>query len=185
MKYTIAALLALMPLAAGAADYKLSDEGDFVPAGHRVEFADRFGWRRYQVNFDFALDRSGRALSKESRLEISIAKRDGKNWRYSCRAQGRNALSANVNYLQGKGISVVAECRIAENEFAKAVDLDQEDVGAPTLVFHAVIRDGKVMPGAQRGLYFLSGGQIESSELNAYASRDNDPSNLAVLFQSN
>lgn len=185
MKLTIAVLIAWMPLAAGAAEYKLADEGDFVPAGHRVEFADRFGWRRYKVNFDFSLDRSGRTLAKESRLEISIAKRDGKTWKYSCRGQGKHALSANVNYLQGKGISVVAECRIAEDDFAKAVDLDQEDVGAPTLVFHAVIREGKVVAGAQRGLYFLSGGQIESSELNAYASRDNDPSNLAVLFQSN
>ena len=70
-------------------------------------------------------------------------------------------------------------------DFDKAVGLDKDDVGLPTLVFQAMIQDGRVTPGAQRGLAFLPAGQIESSELNSYACLNDDPTNLAVVFRSN
>ena len=114
-----------------------------------------------------------------------VTKRDGKKWDFTCKAKGNSPLTANINYLFGKGISVVSECRIPEKEFAKAVDLDAQDVGLPNLVFQVVIQDGEVRPGAQRGLYFVPGGQIESSELNAYAMNNEDPTSLAVVFRSN
>jgi hypothetical protein len=183
-RYLIAALV-LLPALAHAEKYTVRDEGDFAPAGHRVEFADRYGWRSYHVDFDFGLDDKSRMLTKDSRLTVKIVKRDGKEWTYTCKAKGQVPMTANVNFMYSQGISVVAECRIPEKEFAKAVDLDPQDVGLPNLVFQANIQDGEVRPGAQRGLYFMAGGQIESSELNAYASADNDPSNLAVVFRSN
>lgn len=185
MKTALLALLILSPLAAGASDYSLKDEGDFVPAGRRVEFYDQYGWQNYKVSFDFGLDAGGKALSKESKLDLRITMRGGKVWNYSCRGRGRNALAANVNFLSGKGISIVAECKIDGEAFADAVGLHKDDVGMPNFVFQAVIQNGEVHPGAQRGLYFAPGGQIDSSELNAYAARDEDPSNLAVLFRSN
>lgn len=185
MKLSLIAALLLLPALCSAEKYSVRDEGDFAPAGHRVEFADRYGWRSYKVDFDFGLDETNRLLTKDSRLTVKIEKRDGKTWTYSCKARGGNAMTANINFLFGQGISVVAECRIPEKEFAKAVELDAQDVGLPNLVFQAMIQDGAVRPGAQRGLYFMAGGQIESSELNAYASADADPSNLAVVFRSN
>lgn len=185
MKKTIFAVLMLVPMALRAAEYSIQDAGDFVPVGLRVEFADRFGWESYKVKFDFGLETSGRALSKDSKLTLKITKRDGKEWQYSCKAKGRRALAANVNFLHGKGISVVAQCRIAQDDFAEVVGLDGEDVGLPTLVFHAVIQDGQISPGAQRGLYFLPGGPIASSVLNEYASSSDDASSLTVLFRSN
>ncbi len=185
MKLTMLAMLLLMPATSFAEKYSVKDEGDFMPAGQRIEFADRYGWRNYHVDFDFALDASGRALSKNSKLTVHIVKRDGKTWNYTCKAKGGSPLIANINYLFGKGISVVSECRIPEKEFAKAVDLDAQDVGIPNLVFQVVIQDGEVKPGAQRGLYFIPGGQIESSELNAYAMNNEDPTSLAVVFRSN
>jgi hypothetical protein len=185
MKSTIiAAVLLLAPALCRAEKYSLRDEGDFAPAGHRVEFADRYGWRGYHVDFDFGLDEAGRVLSKDSRLTVKIVKRDGRTWTYTCKAKGSNPMFANINFLYSAGISVVAECRIPEKEFAKSVDLDPQDVGLPNLVFQAMIQDGKVRPGAQRGLYFVAGGQIESSDLNAYAAADSDPSNLSVVFRS-
>ncbi len=179
------AFLLLLPAVGFAEKYSVRDEGDFMPAGHRVEFADRYGWRNYSVAFDFGLDQGGRALSRQSKLTVSIAKRDGKSWSYTCKAKGKAPLSANINFLYGRGISVVAECRIPEKEFAKAVELDPQDVGLPNFVFSAVIQDGEVKAGAQRGLYFMSGGQIESSELNVYAANNADPSSLAVVFRNN
>jgi hypothetical protein len=183
-KMSLLAALLLMPALVRAEKYSVRDEGDFAPAGHRVEFADRFGWRSYHIDFDFGIDEGSRSLSRDSRLKILVKKRDGSEWNYVCRTKG-SALGANINYVFNHGISVVAECRIPEKEFAKAVDLHPEDVGLPNLVFQAWIRDGQVHPGAQRGLYFVAGGQIESSTLNAYASAENDPSNLAVVFRSN
>ena len=185
MKNAILTVLMMLPAAAGATEYSLKDAGDFAPAGQRVEFADRFGWEKYKVDFEFSLDSSGRALSKDSKLALVITKRNGKTWDYTCKAKGKNALGANINFIHGKGISVVAECRIAEDDFAKAVGLDKDDVGAPSLVFHAMVADGKVEPGAQRGLYFLPSAQIESSDLNVYAAHGSDPSDLAVVFRSN
>lgn len=184
MKTAILAVLMLLPGLVRAEKYSLKDEGDFAPLGQRVEFADRYGWRRYQVDFDFGLDESNRSLSRGSKLHVKILRRDGSSWKYTCKAKNE-ALTANVNYIHGRGISVVVDCRISQKEFAKAVDLDKDDVGFPTLVFHAMIQDGQVTAGAQRGLYFTPGGQLQSSEMNAYAAVSEDPTNLAVVFRSN
>ncbi len=186
MKKAIISILVLSfcaPLARAGEKFSLKDEGDFFPVGHRVEFADRYGWRNYSVEFDFSLD-GARRLSKDSKLTIEVFKRDGDTWKYTCRARGRDRIIANINYLHGKGISVVAECRIDEEDFAQAVGLHKDDVGSPQLVFQALIKNGRVHAGAQRGLYFILSGDFSSSELNAYASVDHDPSNLAVPFRS-
>jgi hypothetical protein len=183
MKLTLLAVLLLVPGLVRAEQYRVKDKGDFAPAGARVEFADRYGWRGYSVDFEFGLDDDRKTISKGSRLKVVIDRRDGSRWTYTCKAKGKDAMTANVNFMFGQGISVVADCRIPERRFAKAVDLDAEDVGFPNLVFQAVIRDGKVFPGAQRGVYFVPGGQIESSDLNAYASSGQD--GLAVVFRSN
>lgn len=184
MKKALLAVLMLVPGLCFAERYSLRDGGDFAPVGYRVEFADRYGWRSYTVDFDFGLENGSRTLSKDSKLTLKIARRDGSTWTYTCKSKGKDNIYANINFLYGKGISVVAECRIPEKTFAKAVDLDPQDVGQPNFVFQAMIQDGEVRPGAQRGLYFLPGGQLEASELNAYAGA-NDPTNLAVLFRSN
>ncbi len=186
MKRTIISLLALAfcaQFAHAGAEYSIEDKGDFFPVGHRVEFADRYGWRSYSVKFDFSLD-GRRRLSKDSKLTIEVKKRDGDTWEYTCRARGRDGIIANINYLHGKGISVVAECRIDREDFADAVGLHKDDVGTPNLVFHALVKNGKVRIGAQRGLYFIPSGDFSSSELRTYASADHDPSNLAVPFRS-
>lgn len=185
MKLPMLAALVLLPRLSFAESYSIKDEGDFATAGQRVEFADRFGWRSYKVDFRFGLDAGSRALTRDSKLTVKIVKRDGKTWSYTCKAKGGQPMTANINFLYGQGISVVAQCRISEKDFAKAVDLDKDDVGIPNLVFQAMIQDGRVRTGAQRGLYFLPGGQIESSELNAYAAANDDPSSLAVVFRSN
>lgn len=182
MKIAILSLMLAAP-AAQAAQYNIEDSGDFAPAGHRVEFADRFGWESYSVRFDFGLD-EGRTLSKKSSLSIKVNKRGGGSWTYQCAGKGESRLAANINYIHAKGISVVAECRIATAEFAEAVGLHPDDVGVPNLVFHAVIQDGEVRSGPQKGLYFLPSGVVESSVLNPYATPEDDPSNLAVLFRS-
>jgi hypothetical protein len=185
MRKALLALLLLLPATAFAEKYKLKDAGDFMPTGHRIEFADRYGWRTYAVDFDFSLDQAGRSFSPESKLKLKITMRDGKTWDYTCKGKGDQPLTANINYLFNQGISVVAQCRIPEKKFAKAVGLDPDDVGQPTLVFQAMIQDGEVRPGAQRGLYFVPNAQIESSELNAYAASNDDPTSLAVVFRSN
>lgn len=178
------AVFLLAPGACFAERFSLKDAGDFAPVGYRVEFADRYGWRSYQVQFDFGIDSGTRSLTKDSKLKLEIHRRDGSKWSYACKSSARrDAIYANINFLYGKGISVVAECRIPEKAFAKAVDLDAQDVGQPNLVFQAMIQDGEVSVGAQRGIYFLPGGQLEASELNAYAA-SNDPTNLAVVFRS-
>lgn len=186
MKIVVAvlAVVALLPSLARAQRYRLRDSGDFAPVGYRVEFADRYGWQGYQADFDFGLRAGGRALTKDSKLTVKITRRDGSTWKYTCKAKGRDPMWANINYLFGRGISVVAECRIPEKKFAKAVGLSPDDVGVPNLVFEATIKDGEVTPGAQRGVYFLPGGQIETSDLATYANA-NDPTNLAVIFRSN
>ena len=185
MRLPILAALVLLPSLSFAESYSIKDEGDFAPLGQRVEFADRFGWLSYKVDFHFNLDSASRSLTRDSKLTIHIVKRDGRTWSYTCKAKGGAPMTANINFLYGQGISVVAQCRIAEKDFAKSVDLDKDDVGIPNLVFQALIKDGKVSAGAQRGLYFLPGGQIESSDLNAYAAANDDPSSLAVVFRSN
>ena len=183
MKLTLLAVLLAVPGFCAAEKYSLKDSGDFAPVGQRVEFADRYGWRGYRVEFDFGLLDGGRALTRDSKLTVRIARRDGSEWSYTCKAKGRDPMTANINFVYGKGISVVAECHIPEKEFAKSVDLHPDDVGRPNLVFQALIQDGQITPGAQRGVYFLQAGQIESSDLNAYALNGQD--GLAVVFRSN
>lgn len=173
----------LSPAGASAEKYSYKEEGDFAPAGHRVEFYDRYGWRSYEVKFTFGFDASARQLTRESKLELKVKRRKGGSWSHACRNKGRESIYANVNYLFGKGISIVAECRIPPEDFAEAVGLGEEDVGQPHLVFHVLIEEGKVRPGAQRGVYFAPGGQIESSELAAYAAEHDDPTSLAVVFR--
>src|SRR5689334_20840280 len=94
-------ILAAAASNASAANYTVSDVGDFAPAGHRVEFADRFGWDHYKVKFDFGLD-EGRTLSKKSNLVFEVTKRDGSTWKYACKAKGSNPLVANINYIHMK-----------------------------------------------------------------------------------
>ena len=146
-----------------AASYSIIDKGDFAPTGQRVEFADLYHWKNYEVQFDFGLDLNQRVLSGDSKLKLRIVKIDGKTWTYTCKAKGKQPLVANTNFIIGKGVSVVAQCRIPENEFAKAVDLHADDVGLPTFVFQVMVEDGQAVSGAQRGFYFNPGGQIESS----------------------
>jgi hypothetical protein len=182
MRAAILAALLAVPGYCGAASYTLKDKGDFEPTGRRVEFADRYGWQSYEARFDFELDEGGRSLTRGSKLTIRIKRRDGGDWSYKCKAKGSDAMTANVNFVPGRGLSIVAECRIPERDFAKAVDLHADDVGRPVLVFQAIVQDGQVKAGSQRGVYFLPGGQIESSDLNAYASSSLD--GLAVVFRS-
>ncbi len=185
MKTAILSLfVSLLGAAAGATQFSIEDSGDFLPTGQRVEFADRYGWKQYHIRFDFGLEAGGRSLTKDSKLTVRIERREGKDWVYSCRARGRDGLWANINFLHGKGISVVAECRIDSDDFAKAVDLEAEDVGIPNLVFHAIVQSGQARPGAQRGLYIIPSGQFETSSLNAYASMADDPSSPSVVFRS-
>jgi len=179
MKALLACVLLSLPALAGAETYRLREEGDFVAAGYRLEAYDRFGWRAYRVSFDFGLDPATRTLSRGSTLKLELARRKGGAWSYTCKAKRERELSANVNFLYGTGISVVASCRLPAAKFAKAVGLDPEDVGQPTLVFEALIQGGQVTPGAQRGMSFAA--VPASSELAPYAAAP-DAEGLAVLF---
>ncbi len=184
MKRLVLAVLFLVPGMARAERYFLHDAGEFQPFGYGVEFYDRFGWRSYQVDFDFDLDIANLTLGRDSRLKLRIDKRGGGHWDYSCKTGGRRSLNANVNALYGQGISVVADCRIDNRSFAKAVALDPEDVGSPQLVFQALVNNGRVLPGAQRGIDLRAGGPGTASELRPYVLANDDPAGLAVVFQS-
>lgn len=179
MRRALAVLLVLWPAPASAETYRLREEGDFSPAGYRVELYDRYGWRAYRVDFDFGLDPASRTLSRGSTLTLKLARRKGGAWSYTCKAKRERELTANVNFVYGAGISVVASCRLPPQKFAKAVDLDAEDAGQATLVFEAVIQEGKVSPGAQRGIALAAVPQ--SSDLSAYAFPP-DAGSFAVLF---
>lgn len=186
MKKRILLLTALLLPGAGFAEkFAVTDKGDFAPAGQRVEFADRFGWARYEAKFDFGLEDGNVRLSRKSKLELKVVMVDGRTWKYACRAKDKQPLSARVHYLYGKGMSVQAECRVPRKEFAKAVGLDPEDVGSPSLVFQVVVENGAARAGAQRGFYFLPAVPVQSSDLNAYAALGEAPSSLAVAFRSN
>jgi hypothetical protein len=186
MRGSVLAVLLAFPALASARTYSLSDSGDFAPAGLRVEFADRYGWTGYKARFDFGLDEERQALSADSKLSVEITKRDGSSWSYSCKAKKKNELSAGVNRSLGGGYLVVARCVIPESKFAKAVNLDAEDVGRPALVFEAIVQDGSARAGAQRGIEFMPGAGIESSDLSAYAQAATaDLTGLAVVFKSN
>ena len=156
------------------------DAGGFDVAGKTVEFPDRFGWRGYEAEFMFSFGDDG-ALSDVSRLNVVIHRRGGGKWKYSCRASSGD-LSTRVVPLGGR-VSVIAECRVKPKAFAKAVDLDPEDVGAPAFVFEAVIENGQARAGGQRGLRFRPGYPVASVDLGAFASSP-DAGGLAVLFRA-
>lgn len=174
---TLVVLLASPVLAAQRVTVR--DAGGFDPAGRTVEFPDRFGWRGYEAEFSFAFDEDG-ALSGASRLDLVIARRGGTKWKYSCRAS-REDLTARVVPLGGR-VSVVAECRVRPKDFAKAVDLHPDDVGAPVFVFEAVIENGQARAGGQRGLRFRPDAPVGSLELSPFAAFP-DAAGLAVVFR--
>lgn len=182
MRPALLALLLSVPALCRAETYRIKDQGDFQPQGQAVEFADRFRWQSYSVDFKLELENGAHALARGSKLWLKIVRRDGSKWSYTCKAKGRSPMTANINFLYGSGVSVVAECRIPPKDFADAVDLDQEDVGAPILVFQVNVNEGKAAPGAQRGIAFDAAAPIEASELNAYAAAAQD--SLAVVFHS-
>jgi len=184
MKRLLLAALLSLPGLARAHEYQLRDAGEFFPQGQRVEFYDRFGWRSYEVDFDFGLDEGGRALAKGSRLFVRIVKRDGSRWDYSCKAAGSRPMGANINALYDGRVSVVVECPIDAKSFAKAVDLRPEDVGAPALVFQAIVQGGQASPGAQRGIVLPPAAQSWATELSPYLAASEDAGGLAVVFQS-
>lgn len=173
-----AVLLAVPALASERATVR--DAGGFDPAGRTVEFPDRFGWKSYEAEFSFSLD-DERGLASGSRLDIVIVRRGGGKWKYTCRA-GSDELTARVVPLDGR-TSVIAECRVKPRAFAKAVDLDADDVGAPVFVFEAVLEGGKARAGGQRGLRFRPGAPVASIDLSPYAASP-DAAGLAVVFRA-
>ena len=187
----VAALLLLLCAAPSRASetYTVTDKGGFGGTGRFIEFADRYGWESYEVKYRLELDASSRKLGEDSLLTLSIKKKDGKTWKYRCRVEsdaetGRLGLWANINNLYGRGTSVLTECRVDAHKFAKFVGLDADMVGSPTLVFHATVNGGEAKPGIQKGIYFLSSGEVEGGPLSQYLNRSGDPSDLAVVFAS-
>ena len=181
---SFAAVLVLSVSASAAEKYRVKDSGGFGPTGRYIEFASRYGWKAYEVDFKFGVDWDRRVLSEKSKLTVKITKNDGKTWKYKCRAKDRREMWANINKLYGKGISVLTECRIDPKDFGKAVGLDYDLVGEPTLVFQVMIKNEEAEAGVHKGMYFLSAGQIAASPMNQYATKIDDPSNLGVLFSS-
>ncbi len=177
------ALISILLLAApapAAERVTVRDSGGFDPAGRTVEFPDRFGWKSYEAEFSFALDED-HGLASGSRLDIVIHRRGGGKWKYSCRS-GSEELTARVVPLGGR-TSVIAECRVKPRAFAKAVDLDADDVGAPTFVFEVVLEGGTARAGGQRGLRFRPGAPVASIDLSPYAATP-DAAGLAVVFRA-
>ena len=163
--------------------YVVKDQGIFGATGRFVEFADRYGWQSYEIDFDFRFDAQAGELSRKATLDLAIHKNDGGEWSYRCRGS-RGDLLSNINPIYGRGVSIVVQCRVDPRKLAKAIGLDSDMVGEPTLVFQVNIQDGKAEAGVQKGLYFLAAGQIEGSEMNQYATRTPDLSELSVLFSS-
>jgi opacity protein-like surface antigen len=186
MKRALKALILTLIFAAPAAaeKHQVKDEGGFAATGRFVEFQSRYSWQKWKIDFDFNIDPTKRKLSRKSKLKLKITRRNGRTWSYTCKAKREGEMWANINRLYGKGTSAVVQCRIPPKKFAKAVGLDRDLVGEPTLVFQVMINNGKARAGVQKGLYFLVGGQIEASPMNQYASQSGDPSNLGVLFAS-
>lgn len=160
--------------------HTVRDSGGFDPAGRTVEFPDRFGWTGYEAEFSFSFADDG-TLSPGSRLNLVIKRRGGGKWKYSCRASDE-AMSARVVPLGGR-TSVIAECRVKPRAFAKAVDLDPDDVGAPVFVFEAVIENGAARAGGQRGLRFRPDAPVASLDLSPFAYSP-DAAGLAVVFRA-
>ena len=182
------AVLALAVLASGASAsedrYEVKDRGGFGATGRLVEMATRFGWDSYEVNFDFGLEPTQRALTRDSVLKLTIVRRDGSKWSTKCKAKHADQMWSNVNRLYSKGVSIVTECRVSPREFGKLVKLDEGLVGEPTLVFQALVKNGNAEAGLQKGFYFLSAADIEAGELASFATRESDPAALGVVFNS-
>jgi hypothetical protein len=172
------ALLLTSPAFAGER-MTVKDAGGFDPAGRTVEFPDRFGWVRYEADFSFSFADDG-TLAPASRLNIVISRRGGGKWKYSCRASSDD-LTTRVVPLEGR-VSVIAECRVRPRAFAKAVDLDPDDVGAPLFVFEAVVERGVARAGGQRGLRFRPDAPVASLDLSPFAASP-DAAGLAVVFR--
>jgi len=179
-KRALIGLLLLSSPAFAGERMTVRDAGGFDPAGRTIEFPDRFGWRGYEAEFSFSFAGDGK-LSGGSRLNISIARRRGGKWKYSCRASS-GELATRVVPLGGR-VSVIAECRVKPKAFAKAVDLDPEDVGAPVLVFEAVVEHGLARAGGQRGLRFRPDFPVASVDLSPFAANP-DAGGLAVVFRA-
>ncbi|MCX5790347.1 MAG: hypothetical protein NTX64_17845 [Elusimicrobia bacterium] len=174
----------LSPSAWASTRYTVSDKGLFAPTGRSVEFSDRFGWVSYEAKFKFGIDVNARSLSPDSTLDLTVRRTDGTSWSYRCKARDPREMRANINSIYGRGTLVVVECRVRADKFASAVGLDGDMVGSPTLVFSAWLRDGKVETGSQKGFYFLNSAQIGSSVMAQYATENDDPSELAVIFST-
>ena len=173
-------LLLLSSPAIASERMTVRDAGGFDPAGRTIEFPDRFGWRGYEAEFSFAFAGDG-TLADGSRLNIAIARRGGGKWKYSCRSSS-GELTTRIVPLGGR-VSVIAECRVKPKAFAKAVDLDPEDVGAPSFVFEAVVEGGRARAGAQRGLRFQPNAPVASIDLGPFAANP-DAGGLAVVFRA-
>lgn len=186
MKRSIIALAFLLCAAGSvhAERYQVQDEGGFGFTGRRIEFANRYGWKSYKVDYDLDLDVAARRLNRRANLKITITRNDGSTWSYKCKAKDDARMWANVNKMYGKGVSVLTECRVPPKKFAKAVGLDADLVGDPTLVFHVMVNGNEAHAGVQKGFYFEEAGQIEASTMRQYVTLHGDPSELGVLFAS-
>ncbi|MFC1680140.1 hypothetical protein ACFL2T_08035, partial [Elusimicrobiota bacterium] len=138
----VAAVLSLAAPASAADKYTVTDKGGFGSTGRLVEFASRYGWHSYEVDFDFGVDLSERRLTRKSKLTVKIQRNDGSTWKYRCRAKDQRWMWANINRLYDKGISVLTECRIDPDDFAEAVDLESDLVGDLFLVQQGAVGGG-------------------------------------------
>ncbi len=179
MKALLLSALLAAPAAAGER-LVVKDAGGFDPAGRGAEFADRFGWTGYEAEFSFSLEDG--ALADTSRLEIAIARRGGSKIRFTCRTSKEDLAARVVPGLGGR-VSVIAECRVKPKAFAKAVDLDAEDVGAPAFVFEAVLEGSSARAGGQRGLRFRPDRPVAALALGPYA-ENAEAAGLAVVFSA-
>jgi len=182
--FAVCACIALAGSAAAAERFSVTDKGGFGNTGRLVEFANRYAWQSYEIKYEFGLDMESRSLTRKSQLNLTVHRTDGSKWEYRCRASEAGAMWANVNMIYGKGVSVLTECRISPKKFAKAVTLNEELVGEPTLVFHVMIKDGQATAGLHKGFYFTGDSEIAAGGMNQYATEGADPSNLGVLFAS-
>lgn len=177
-------VLGLAPCAM-AERYTVTDEGGFGDTGRFIEFADRYGWKSYEIKYNLKLDSAGRRVEDGSTLDLAIHKNDGSRWRYRCRTSSESkAMWSNVNSIYGQGLSVLTECRIDPRSFARSVGLSSGLVGEPTLVVSVIVEDGKARAGAHKGFYFLAANEIESGPMGQYSNKEPDPTNLSLLFNT-
>jgi len=187
MKRSLLALiaLALLSLPSSAADrFHVKDKGGFAPTGRFIEFPSRYGWKSYEVDYDFGIDTAKHRLTRRSTLRITIHRKDGTTWKHKCRAKNTREMWANISQHYNKSITVLTECRIDPKKFARSINVDYDLVGEPTLVFQVMINSDDAQTGAHKGMYFVASGEIEASAMAQYATKTGDPSQLGVLFSS-